>query len=85
MRRDCSNGVGRQDVLDSGCHVADPALILIAHRHGLRVSELVSLRWDQIDLGQGLDQLIKQEPFWAPLAGVTYSSQASWYISGVWA
>ena len=23
MRRDCSNGVGRQDVLDSGCHVAD--------------------------------------------------------------
>jgi hypothetical protein len=25
MRRDCSIGVGRQDVLDSGCHVADPA------------------------------------------------------------
>ena len=47
----------------------DSALILIAYRHGLRVSELVSLRWDQIDLGQGLDQLIKQEPFWAPLAG----------------
>jgi len=23
MRRDCSIGVGRQDVLDSGCHVAD--------------------------------------------------------------
>ena len=32
-----------------------------------------------------LDQLIKQEPFRAPLAGVTYSSQGSWYISGVWA
>jgi len=32
----------------------DSALILIAYRHGLRVSELVSLRWDQIDLGQGL-------------------------------
>jgi type 1 fimbriae regulatory protein FimE len=29
-------------------------LILIAYRHGLRVSELVSLRWDQIDLAQGL-------------------------------
>lgn len=28
----------------------DGALILIAYRHGLRVSELVSLRWDQIDL-----------------------------------
>ena len=25
MRRDCSIGVGRRDVLDSGCHVADPA------------------------------------------------------------
>jgi type 1 fimbriae regulatory protein FimE len=32
----------------------DAALILIAYRHGLRVSELVSLRWDQIDLQQGL-------------------------------
>jgi type 1 fimbriae regulatory protein FimB/type 1 fimbriae regulatory protein FimE len=29
-------------------------LILIAYRHGLRVSELVSLRGDQIDLAQGL-------------------------------
>jgi type 1 fimbriae regulatory protein FimE len=29
-------------------------LILIAYRHGLRVSELVSLRWDQVDLEQGL-------------------------------
>ena len=25
MRRDCSIGVGHQDVLDSGCHVADRA------------------------------------------------------------
>jgi type 1 fimbriae regulatory protein FimE len=32
----------------------DSTLILIAYRHGLRVSELVSLRWDQIDLNQGL-------------------------------
>jgi len=32
----------------------DAALILIAYRHGLRVSELVSLRWDQVDLRQGL-------------------------------
>jgi type 1 fimbriae regulatory protein FimE len=32
----------------------DSTLILIAYRHGLRVSELVSLRWDQIDLAQGL-------------------------------
>ena len=31
----------------------DKTLILIAYRHALRVSELVSLRWDQIDLKQG--------------------------------
>lgn len=32
----------------------DAALLLIAFRHGLRVSELVALRWDQLDLKQGL-------------------------------
>ena len=32
----------------------DASLILIGYRHALRVSELVSLRWDQINLGQGL-------------------------------
>lgn len=32
----------------------DATMILIAYRHGLRVSELVSLRWDQIDLAKGL-------------------------------
>ncbi len=32
----------------------DATLILIAYRHGLRVSELVALRWDQVQLGQGL-------------------------------
>ena len=31
----------------------DATLILLAYRHGLRVSELVSLRWDQIDLKRG--------------------------------
>ncbi|MCP3866732.1 MAG: tyrosine-type recombinase/integrase [Gammaproteobacteria bacterium] len=28
-------------------------LIPIMYRHGLRVSELVALRWDQVDLGSG--------------------------------
>ena len=32
----------------------DAAMILITYRHGLRVSELVSLKWSQIDLKQGL-------------------------------
>lgn len=31
----------------------DKALILLAFRHGLRVAELVSLRWDMIDLKAG--------------------------------
>lgn len=32
----------------------DATMILLAYRHGLRVSELVALRWDQIDLSAGL-------------------------------
>jgi len=32
----------------------DSTMILIAYRHGLRVSELVRLKWMQIDLFQGL-------------------------------
>jgi integrase len=38
-----------------GRHVhRDSTLILLAYRHGLRVSELVALRWEQLDLKQGL-------------------------------
>jgi type 1 fimbriae regulatory protein FimB/type 1 fimbriae regulatory protein FimE len=32
----------------------DATMILIAYRHGLRVSELCALRWDQIDFERGL-------------------------------
>jgi type 1 fimbriae regulatory protein FimE len=32
----------------------DTTMILIAYRHGLRVSELCALRWDQVDLARGL-------------------------------
>lgn len=32
----------------------DSTLILLSYRHGLRVTELVSLRWEQVDLKQGL-------------------------------
>ena len=32
------------------CHRhRDATMILVAYRHGLRVSELVDLRWDQVD------------------------------------
>ena len=31
----------------------DACLILLAYRHGLRVSELVALKWDQVDLKAG--------------------------------
>src|SRR5207247_10166853 len=29
-------------------------MILVAYRHGLRVSELCALRWDQVDFERGL-------------------------------
>ena len=32
----------------------DATMILLAYRHGLRVSELIALRWEQVDLKQGL-------------------------------
>ncbi len=39
----------------------DKTLILIAYRHALRVSELVSLRWDQVDLKQGQLHVVRVE------------------------
>ena len=32
----------------------DPTMILIAYRHGLRASELVDLRWHQVDFNQAV-------------------------------
>ncbi len=31
----------------------DASLILLAYRHGLRISELVALRWEQVDFSNG--------------------------------
>jgi len=50
----------------------DATLILIAYRHGLRVSELVALRWDQVDLAQGLVHVTRRKngvPSVHPLRG----------------
>lgn len=50
----------------------DATLILIAYRHGLRVSELVSLRWDQVDLGKGqlhVNRLKNGTPSTHPIRG----------------
>ena len=41
-----AKGVGRHEHRDA-------TLILIAYRHGLRASELIALRWDQVDLRAG--------------------------------
>jgi type 1 fimbriae regulatory protein FimB/type 1 fimbriae regulatory protein FimE len=35
----------------------DATMILLAYRHGFRVAELCALRWEQIDLKQGLLQV----------------------------
>lgn len=37
----------------------DSAMILMSYRHGLRVSELIALKWSQIDLQQGLLNVIR--------------------------
>jgi integrase len=50
----------------------DATMVLIAFRHGLRASELVDLRWDQIDLEHALLHVrrVKQgSPATHPLTG----------------
>lgn len=37
----------------------DATMILIAYRHGFRVSELIALKWSQIDLQQGLLHVVR--------------------------
>jgi type 1 fimbriae regulatory protein FimB/type 1 fimbriae regulatory protein FimE len=48
-------------------------MILMAYRHGLRVSELVVLRWSQIDLDAGRLQVVRRkgsDDSVQPLSGV---------------
>jgi type 1 fimbriae regulatory protein FimB/type 1 fimbriae regulatory protein FimE len=57
----------------SGRHRSrDQALLTLMYRHGLRVSEAVSLRWDQVDLKAGLlhvNRLKNGVPSTHPLRG----------------
>lgn len=39
----------------------DATIVLLSYRHGLRVGELVSLRWDQIDLKQGVLHVVRSK------------------------
>lgn len=39
----------------------DATMILLAYRHGLRASELVSLRWSQFDLKHGLFHVVRRK------------------------
>ena len=51
----------------------DATMVLMAYRHGLRCSELVALRWDQVDLEAGRLQVIRRkgsDDSIQPLSGV---------------
>lgn len=51
----------------------DDALILLMYRHGLRVGETITLRWEQVDLKQGLlhvKRLKNGIPSTQPLRGI---------------
>ena len=51
----------------------DATMILMAYRHGLRVSELVALRWDQVDLEAGRLRVVRRkgsDDSVQPLSGV---------------
>lgn len=39
----------------------DATMILIAYRHGLRVSELVAMRWDMLDLRRGTFHVVRRK------------------------
>ena len=50
----------------------DATLIMLSYRHGLRVTELVNMRWDQVDLKTGLihvNRLKQGNPSVHPLRG----------------
>ena len=62
---DAAKSVGRHGQRDA-------TLILVAYRHGFRVGELTSLRWEQVELDQGLIHVVRSKngtPSNHPLGG----------------
>lgn len=61
-----------------GCHAhRDSTLILLIYRHGLRVAEVASLRWEQIDWNGGtiyVRRVKKGTPSVQPLSGLEIRS-----------
>jgi integrase len=59
----------------------DALVILMAYRHGLRASELVALRWDQIDLKAGTLHVVRLKqgsPSTHPLRGPEIRALRAW-------
>jgi integrase len=59
----------------------DALLIMMAYRHGFRASELIALRWDQIDLKAGtlhVARLKNGSPSTHPLRGPELRALRSW-------
>lgn len=59
----------------------DTLLIMMAYRHGLRASELIALRWDQIDLKAGtlhVARLKHGSPSMHPLRGPEIRALRAW-------
>ena len=55
----------------------DKTLVMLTYRHALRVSEVVTLRWDQIDLQAGLKP-VPPVPRSLPPSGSSPSYRCSW-------
>ena len=63
----------------------DALLILMAYRHGLRASELIALRWDQVDLKAGtlhVARLKNGSPSTHPLRGPELRALRAWKRKG---
>jgi integrase len=59
----------------------DALLIMMAYRHGLRASELIALRWEQIDLQAGLLHVVRLKhgsPSTHPLRGPELRALRAW-------